>query len=759
MMKSKRLFAALLISTATLSLAACSRDPIVRKQKYLASGKRYAEKGKYREAIIQLSNALHVDPKYPDAHYELATIYVKTGAWQSAFRELSVCVEVQPDNLQARNDLGNMLLAAHETDKAEEQANYILQADPNNADGHSLEAGIQSARGRQSAAIDEINEAIKLNPSKPAYFEQLAVLQANSGKSSDSEQNLKHAVDMDPKATNPRLVLAAFYNMHQRYDDAETHFRAAIANDPHNLQARTSLAGMLLRKGDAAKAEEVLRQASADMVDDPAGSHLLADYYLSSGKQDLALAEYDKQLKKSPKNLTLEKMYVSALLSANENAKASTLVDALMKSNPHDPEVLGYRGTILLRNGKGSEAVSLLQQAAKDAPDNAFIRYEYGAAAANNGDPNTAEQQWKEAVRINPAFGEAQAALAKLAIARNDMDLLSQTAGSSIVISPKNPNGYIWRAIVESRKHEPIPAEADLKKAIEVAPGFADGYEKLGEFRLGQNNPNEAEKLFNQALERNPASSDAMKNLTVIYASRKDYAKGIARVQEQIAKAPANSGFYVLLAALEADNKEPGTAQAAIDKALELNPGNYEAVTLYTRMQVSQGTIGKAVKLLEDWTKIHPNDVKSYVLLGTLEDSRQNRTKAQSYYEQALELDPENPVAANNLSYLMMETGQNVDVALHLAQTAARSAPNMPNFEDTLAWAFYHKGTYQNSRDILVQALKIAPNNAEMHYHLGMVYTKLADKQKAGEQFNRVLTLSPNTPTAELAKKALASIG
>ncbi|MFZ0439908.1 MAG: hypothetical protein WAL76_17405, partial [Candidatus Sulfotelmatobacter sp.] len=43
---------------------ACSRDPNVRKQKYLESGDRYFEKGKYAEAAIQYSNAIQVDARF-----------------------------------------------------------------------------------------------------------------------------------------------------------------------------------------------------------------------------------------------------------------------------------------------------------------------------------------------------------------------------------------------------------------------------------------------------------------------------------------------------------------------------------------------------------------------------------------------------------------------------------------------------------------------------------------------------------------------
>ena len=53
---------------------ACSRDPNVRKQKYVESGDRYFEKAKYREAAIQYSNAVQLDSRFADAHYKLGAV-------------------------------------------------------------------------------------------------------------------------------------------------------------------------------------------------------------------------------------------------------------------------------------------------------------------------------------------------------------------------------------------------------------------------------------------------------------------------------------------------------------------------------------------------------------------------------------------------------------------------------------------------------------------------------------------------------------
>ena len=56
----------------TVIFTGCSRDPNVRKQKYFDSGEKYFAEGKYREAAIQYSNAIQIDSRFAQAHYNSA---------------------------------------------------------------------------------------------------------------------------------------------------------------------------------------------------------------------------------------------------------------------------------------------------------------------------------------------------------------------------------------------------------------------------------------------------------------------------------------------------------------------------------------------------------------------------------------------------------------------------------------------------------------------------------------------------------------
>jgi Flp pilus assembly protein TadD len=239
----------------------------------------------------------------------------------------------------------------------------------------------------------------------------------------------------------------------------------------------------------------------------------------------------------------------------------------------------------------------------------------------------------------------------------------------------------------------------------------------------------------------------------------KQPAEALARVQRQIAKAPLNSDVYDLLAELQLSTKNGAEAVVATQKAMQLNRSDGAAVIDYTRAQMMQGNIESAIGKWKEWTNNHPNDARANSILGALAEAQGESLSAMDYYKKALQIQPDQPVAANNLAYLMMESGQNIDVALSLAQTAHRGMPNSPNTADTLAWAYYYKGTYESARDLLVDALKTSPDNASIQYHLGMTYGKLGDKADAILHLKKAAALAPNTQTEKDANKALNSLG
>jgi tetratricopeptide (TPR) repeat protein len=143
--------------------------------------------------------------------------------------------------------------------------------------------------------------------------------------------------------------------------------------------------------------------------------------------------------------------------------------------------------------------------------------------------------------------------------------------------------------------------------------------------------------------------------------------------------------------------------------------------------------------------------------LGSVLETKNDWQQAEDLYKKALEIKPDYPLAANNLAYLMLEHGGNVNVAFSLAQTARKGLPNLPNAADTLGWAYYQQGAYNAAIEALQEALKGSPDSATYHYHLGMAYQKANNLPMARKEFNRALQINPQLSQAEEIKKLIGA--
>ena len=123
-----------------------------------------------------------------------------------------------------------------------------------------------------------------------------------------------------------------------------------------------------------------------------------------------------------------------------------------------------------------------------------------------------------------------------------------------------------------------------------------------------------------------------------------------------------------------------------------------------------------------------------------------------------LSIDPRAPVAANNLAWIYVSSGRNLDQALQLAQAAQQQIPEEPHVNDTLGWIYYRKNMQSFAVRHLELSVKNDPNNPNSHYHLGMAYLASGDSVKAKKALQRALSLKPDFDGAEEARKALVQI-
>ena len=743
-----------------LLLSGCNRDPNVRKQKYLESGKRYEKEEKYKEATIQFANALKVDRNFADAHYELGKTYLKMGSVMAGYTELLRTVDLAPNNLQARIDLGNLQVAGGVPDKGAEQAKAVLASNPNNADAYALMAAVDERKNDAAGALDQIQRALQIDPNRSGFHTSLALIQAQTGQApANTEGELRKAVALDPTQPVPHLALASLLERRGDRTGAEEQYQAAIKAAPKDLRAREGLTRLYLRAGDPGRAEQTLRQAAEDLSDSDTAAGMLNEFYMQTGKAGESEAAYAKLVADHPKSGPLKVVYAKILLAHHEVDKATPVIADLVKNNGGNPEVQILNASLQLDSGKMDAAADTMQKAAKDFPQSFEVQLALAKVARLKADLNLAQTSYQAASKLRPADVTAQEGLADIANLRHDNSQLAQIADENIKAHPNYAPAYLWRGTAEANQSDPGKAESDFQQALKLAPDNVTALVELAQLRLQAHKLPEATDFAERALNKDPNAVSALNVILNADVLANQPAKAQTRLEEQIAKTPQNETLYIELAGFQTRMKDLQGASASAQKALSLNPNDERAVQAAAVASAQLGDPDAAVALWQHWIDKHPKDPAALSIVAQIEESKGDKAKAEDFYRQALRLDPEQVLASNNLAYLILEAGQNVDEALQLAQTARRGAPNSPDTADTLAWVYYNKGRFLTARDLLEETVKTTPQNASIQYHLGMIYSKTGDKASATLHLKKAETIDPTSKVGKEAAAALAQIG
>ena len=233
--------------------------------------------------------------------------------------------------------------------------------------------------------------------------------------------------------------------------------------------------------------------------------------------------------------------------------------------------------------------------------------------------------------------------------------------------------------------------------------------------------------------------------------------KAIATARAESARYPKNAGFHIMLGQLLMEQKKDlVAAEQEFKQASDLDKKNSAAMVKLGVVQNVRGETDQALQTFLEGSKSNPKEITFYLLAGGMYESKQDWDQAKQQYQKALEIQPENPLASNNLAYVMLQQGGNVDVAFAMAQTARRQLPDNPDSADTLGWAFYHKHVYTSAINLFKEAVKKEPDNALFNYHLGLAYAKSGQAALAKQQLDRVVKIKPNFPNVDELRRAVA---
>lgn len=318
----------------------------------------------------RFENVLATDKKNFGALGGLAELALLENKPEEATRLLEQAQTENPEAIAAVIKLGGHYLSTKQADKALRLARNYQAQHPTNADLLDLLGQAQLASNDGTGALETYSKLINVLPK--SGLAQLRLAQAHL-----QLKNEKAAADA---------------------------LRRGAALQPDLLPVRTAQAELAMRRGQPQEALQLARQLQKDMPGAAAGFALEGDVNMTLDKPADALAAYDKAFALQPSSVMLMRS-VGILRSQNKTGEAQQRLNAWLKNNPTDNAALMYQAELHLAANQNKQAIAVLQDVIKRAPNNAPALNNLAWAYQQEKDARalpTAEQAYKMA-GDNPA--------------------------------------------------------------------------------------------------------------------------------------------------------------------------------------------------------------------------------------------------------------------------------------------------------------------------------------------------------------------
>ena len=132
-----------------------------------------------------------------------------------------------------------------------------------------------------------------------------------------------------------------------------------------------------------------------------------------------------------------------------------------------------------------------------------------------------------------------------------------------------------------------------------------------------------------------------------------------------------------------------------------------------------------------------------YYYRGICEERSKQWSKAEADMRKALELQPEQPHVLNYLGYSWIDQGINLDEGMKMIKRAVEQRPDDGYIVDSLGWAYYRIGNYEDAVKNLERAIDLKPEDPTINDHLGDAYWRVGRTLEAKFQWAHARDLKP----------------
>jgi len=174
------------------------------------------------------------------------------------------------------------------------------------------------------------------------------------------------------------------------------------------------------------------------------------------------------------------------LLSKGSLAEAVKVLREIIADDGSNAEAHLLLGTALAVQGARSESIAEMREAARLRPNSAGVHDRFGIVLSRFLETKAAGEEFEKAIALDPTFADAHINLALIQAQGGELDLAAEHLDRAIQLLGNTPSAaypHFLRAKIWGTKNEISKAIFELKKAVQLRPGYAEAWSDLGGMR------------------------------------------------------------------------------------------------------------------------------------------------------------------------------------------------------------------------------------------------------------------------------------
>ena len=401
---------------------------------------------------------------------------------------------------------------------------------------------------------------------------------------------------------------------------------------------------------------------------------------------------------------------VAQLLAPKYPTQALEMYDRIIQRNGPDWEVLFKVAQLNSGLHRYDKAAAAFEQMVKIDPSNVSLKQNLGEMYVRAEQYDKALTLFTDLLDSDPHNIELRGALAELYLQQNKWDG-AQAQFETILKSDSLSADVRFRIamayLAQSQKDSTLllSVQQQFQQFLKLYPEDWRPMFYLGRLAIVEKNDSTAFQYFDKVTKVAGWNAEAWWYLASILFDKKDYNQAVTVLEKAHQIVPNDGGINFLL----------GFG--------------------YTRVNRNED----AIVPLERAIEINPKDVNAVSTLASTFDALKRYNESDTTFEMALKIDSLNAMVLNNYAYSLAERGEQLERAYTMSKLSLSKDSTNASYLDTFGWIYYKLGNYTEAERYVKMAIDAGEVSAVVYEHLGDIYSRLSQQEKAKEYWTKAL--------------------